>query len=412
MLSPLRRLCGRVRQELSQTFRSLRHRNFRLYNLGQLISLTGSWMESVALQWITYQMTHSAWLLGLVAVCTNGPVLFFSLWGGTVADRFDRRRTLIATQWIDLLLAAVLTVLVATNVITVWMILLLSVLTGITTAFEMPCRQAIVPDLIEKQDMVNAVGVNSIILNTTRMIGPAVGAFLLATVGDAVCFGLNTLSFVAAIVTLYLLRLPQREKVRDSQSVDERLSITAGLKESWRNKELRNLFVLMLFTSFFGFQFSALLPVFVSDVFHESAEWLGFFAGACAFGSLAASLFIAGRLKPEGLKSTIKAAAVGISVTLLGFALSRSMIGTVVVLVLIGIVYSLLFNCSNSLLQLSVSDSLRGRVMSVYTMILLGASPFGSLVIGRVADSVGAPWAMAVCAIACGFSALFYITRK
>lgn len=410
MFSSIKQLGARLRAELAQTFRSLRQPNYRTYSIGQLISLTGSWMQSVALQWIAYDMTHSAWLLGVVAVFTNVPVLLLSLLGGAAADRYDRRRILIATQWVELIVAVVLTALVATGSLQIWMILGLSSIMGIATAFEMPSRQALVPELSNQDDLVNAISLNSVILNSTRMVGPAIGAVLLASWGGAICFGINAFSFLAAIITLHMLRLTPKAPVEKKPGATT--SMLDGLRAVISTPAIRNLFILTFFTSFFGFQFTVLLPMYVRDVFHRSAESLGLLTAATGVGSLAASLFFASRAKPELLKRTIKIAAVGVAVTLLAFAASPYLPLTLVILVFTGIAFSMQFNSSNSLLQLGIDDAVRGRVMSVYSMILLGAAPFGSLLIGMLADAYGAPLAVAVCGIACSFSALFFITRK
>lgn len=412
MTEPSKGLVRYLLDELGQTFRSLRHRNYRLYSLGQLVSLTGTWMQSIALQWLTYSLTHSAWMLGLIGLFSNLPVLLFSLPAGAVADRLDRRRVLIATQWVDLTLAAVLTGLAAAGCLHVWMIFVIAFLQGTCTAFEMPCRQAIVPDLVQGTDLVNALSLNSVILNFSRMVGPALGAIVLGVYGAAACFGLDAASYLAAIVTLSVLRL-DKKPVDPSKPVSSGVvSMKEGLTAALGNSDIRNVFVLTFFTAFFGFQFSILLPVFVKDVFKEAAFSLGWLTSATAVGSLAASLFFASRGKPETLKRMLKFAAVGVSITLLALAASTSLAVALIVLVLTGIAFSLQFNGCNSLLQLSVTDALRGRVMSLYSMIVLGSAPLGSLVIGLVSDTYGAPFAVAICGLACGIGALFYITRK
>jgi MFS family permease len=402
----------RLRGELSQTFRSLSHRNFRIYSAGQLVSLIGSWMQSVALQWIAFDMTHSAVLLGLVGLFTNIPVLLLSLPAGALADRFDRRKVLIITQWIELALAATLTVLVVFGVLQVWMILALSVVAGICTAFEMPSRQSLVPELVQGQDLVNALSLNSVILNFTRMVGPALGAVLLTSFGEGVCFGLNAASFLAAIVTLGMLHLQPKTSAATTTSQSGYASMKEGVRIALGNSEIRNLFILTFFTAFFGFQFTILMPVFVKEVYHQTAQSLGLLTSATAVGSLAASLFFASRAKPETLKRILKFAAVGVSLSLLAFAASPTMLLSLPILAVTGIAFSLQFNSSNSLLQLAVDDAVRGRIMSLYSMILLGSAPFGSLLLGYVSDLYGAPLAVTISGLACGICSLFYVTRK
>jgi MFS family permease len=404
------KLIARVRDEFGKTFRSLRHPNFLMYSSGQLVSMTGTWMRTMALQWITYNLTHSALLLGFVGLCANVPILILSLVGGMVADRYDRRRILVLTQWFSMAFSAALTVLVFTDSLAVWMILLFSVGSGLVSAFEVPSRQAIVPDLVRGQDMVNAISLNSVIFNTTRVIGPALGAIALAGLGATVCFALDTLSFVAAIFTLRRIKLDA--KPRRTKEQEQAATIKAGLQIAFGVPEIRNILILTVFTSFFGFQFSALLPVFVTDVFHASASALGFLAAASAVGALGSSLFLASRGKPAQLHRNICIASIGVGVTLLLFSLSRSLMLTAFIELFIGVFISMQMNSVNSLLQMKISDDVRGRVMSIYSMILLGAVPFGSVVIGSLTDRVGAPLAVAVCGIACLCSGVFYVTRS
>lgn len=407
-------LAARLRGEFSKTFRSLRNPDFLKYSSGQLVSMTGTWMRTTALQWLTYELTHSALLLGLVGLCSNVPILLLTLFGGMVADRYDRRRILVITQWFSMTFSAILTLLVFTDVLQVWMILLFSVASGIVAAFEMPSRQAFVTDLVGKSDLVNAISLNSVIFNTTRIIGPAVGAVVLAGLGAVVCFALDTVSFIAALWTLRGLRTrkaaPQNADGKPTSGAAT--SVVAGLRFAFGDAQIRNLLILTVFTSFFGFQFTALLPVFVTDVFHSSAASLGFLAAASAVGSLGASLFLASRGTPSALARNIRIAAIGVPATLLLFALSRNIFLTAGIELFIGAFISMQMNSANSMLQLKVSDDVRGRVMSIYSMILLGAVPFGSVAIGSLTDQIGAPWAVAVCAIACFCAGSFYVTRR
>ena len=408
MLISARRLAAKLRGEFATTFSSLRHRDYLVYSIGQLVSMTGTWTQQIALAWITYSITHSAWLLGLVSLFANVPVLLLSLVGGMVADRFDRRRVIMITQYVEMALATLLTVLVFTNHLEVWMILGMSALFGVANAFEMPARQAFFPELVHGENLVNAISLNSVIFNITRMCGPALGAILLVAVGQAACFGLNALSFLAAIVTLHMLR----PEITPAPKKKSKVPMSEGLRIAFGTAPIRNIFILTFFTSFFGFQISALLPVFVSDVFHASAGSLGLLSAASALGALGGSLFLASRGKKEQLSRTAGLAAIGVALTLFAFSFSHSIWLSAAINIFIGVAVSMQLNSANSLLQLSVTDDVRGRVMSVYTMTMLGAVPFGSLAIGHLADIMGAPIAVLVCAVACGLSALFYITRK
>jgi MFS family permease len=411
MLPPLRGLPARIRHEAGQTFRSFKHRNYLIYSIGQLVSMTGTWMQTVALMWLTYDMTHSAWLLGVVGLFTNAPVLLLSLIAGKVADKFDRRKVIIITQWIELAQAAVLAGLVLTGSLSVWMILALSAMAGIANAFEAPARQALVPDLVRGDDLINAIGINSIIFNSTRMVGPAIGAILLATVGAGICFALNALSFVAAIATLKMLSL-EPKPISGTAEAKRQPSIKDGLRVAFGNDIMRNILVLTLFTSFFGFQISVLLPVFVKEVFHSTPASLGLLTAASAIGSLFASLVLASRGKQSVLHRSLRISSLAVPVMLFAFSLSHSLWLSTAIQVFVGLAISVQFNCNNSLLQLTVPNEYRGRVMSIYSMIMLGVLPFGSLAIGHVADLFGAPLAVAVCSVACALAGLFYVTRR
>jgi MFS family permease len=403
-----KKLGAKIGRELKQTFRSLRHRNFLVYSAGQLVSLSGTWMQSLALSWTTYNLTHSAWLLGLVAFCLNLPVLILSIFGGMAADKFNRRKIILATQWVQMVLSAVLALLVFTHTLQIWMLLVLSVLGGISTAFELPSRQAVIPDLVDQQDMVNAIGINSALFNTTRLIGPALAALLLARFGAAACFAVNALSYVAAIHTLRSVKIPRKQTVHNSNHS----GAWQGLVISWKTREIRQIFVLTTITGLFGFQFMTLLPVLVDKVFHASASTMGLFSAASAMGALCASLLMSHRSEASSLKGIVSAASASLAFCLMGLALSHSLALSTVIMILIGASIAVELNGANALLQLRVDDRVRGRVMGIYTMLMLGAAPFGSLLIGHLTDLFGIQAGIAVCAVACALASMFYSTRR
>ena len=409
MFAWLTELPGRLRRELGQTFRSLKNRNFCIYSSGQLVSLTGTWMQNVALSWLTYNLTQSALLLALVGLCSNLPVLALSLAGGALADRADRRKVLLVTVSLEMVLAACLSFLFFTHHLTIGVVLFIAFIQGLITAFELPSRQAFVGDLVVGQDMVNAISLNSVIFNTTRMIGPAAGALLLAGYGEGICFALNAVSFLAAIFTLSQLRLAPAQARQKGQSS----SLLEGLRHIKSDRTIKHLLLLTAFTSFFGFQFSFLIPVFVKTVFDSAPMALAVLTSSMAVGSLAGSIFLARTGKQEGLKRVIGIASIGVAITLLAFANSSNLWLSAILEFGIGMCVSIQLNGSNSLLQLTVPQHLKGRILSVYTMTLLGAVPFGSLVIGRLADIAGAPLSVTICAIACSVAALiFNVARR
>ncbi len=409
MLNKLFALFPRLREELGQAFRSLRNPNYLRYSIGQLISLIGTNMQNVAMAWLVYQMTGSALLLGTVSLASNGPVLLLSLFGGMVADRLDRRKVLIVTQWAELAFAGILTALVFTNVLQVWMILVLSVLQGIAVAFETPCRQAFVADIVEGQDMVNVVSINSSIMNMTRLVGPAVGAALLALFGAGICFLLNSASYLAAIYTLQTITTKPAARADKGKSSG---TLADALKLVLVTPAIRNVLIITVAMGFFGLQVMALLPVFASSVLHGNESTFGYLTAATAAGSLIGSLLIASRGKASDLTKAAGWFALALAVALAGFSMSANLIMSLVALVFCGFCISMQMNSSNTILQLAVNDQYRGRVMAVYTMVVFGAVPMGTLAFGWVTDLIGAPHAVLICAAVTGLAGLFYTTRK
>lgn len=394
------------REALGQTLRSFRHRDYRVYSLGQFVSMTGTAMQGMALSWIAYQMTHSAAILGLVTLCTNAPILFFSLFGGMVADGHNRRRLIIATQWIELVQALVLCLLVYFGMLEVWSLLTLCVVLGTCMAFELPARQAFVSELVDREETINAISLNSIIYNATRSIGPTVGAVLLSNSGAALCFGLNAASFVVAIVTLYSLRTVPAADAGTHKP--HGASAWEALKLAVFEPQIRSILLLTLCTSFFGLQFTVLLPVFVQEVFEASPHALGLLMAASSIGALASALVLARTNKSDALRRNISRAALVMPVGLLLFALSSNLYFSLAVELLIGVCVTVQLTSSTSALQLAVPDTLRGRVMGLYTMVVLGAMPFGSLLVGWFADYASAPLAVGLCTLPCMLSALAF----
>ena len=405
----------RLRSELSSTFRSLRNRDYRVYSIGQLISLAGTFMQNVAQSWVVYQLTSSALMLALVGVAGFAPTFLLSLVGGSVADRYDRRKVIVITQWLDLIAAAIMAVLFFTHVLQIWMILALAAFTGVVTAFEMPARQAYVPELVEGRDMVNVVSINSSIMSFTRLLGPALGAALLAGFGEGLVFALNALSYVAAIVTLHMVKPKAEEAVAGGKSAEhdgETVSIKDGLKFVLASATIKNVLIMTAFVSLFGMQFSILMPVFVSKVLHRSSGALGVLTAASALGSLLGALIIANRGQAGTLKRVLGVASIGVAIGLSAFALSGLFWLSATVAVFLGLSTSVQMNSSNALMQLSATDQVRGRIMSIYSMCFFGLVPIGSVLFGKIADAYGAPLSVGICAVMCSIGSLYYLTRK
>lgn len=397
-------------KEFGQAFRSLADPNYRTYTIGQVISLTGSHIHNVALAWLTYQVTQSASLLAIVTLSSFVPVLLFSIIGGMIADRFDRRRVLMGTQVASIALASTLAFCVFTGNLSFWVLLVFGIIQGLENAVEMPVRQSFVYDVVGENRMVNAVGINSFIFNSTRFIGPAIAALILAFAGAGVCFVLNAVSFLAAIETIRRVK-PVTKKQTEAPGA-KKAPLTAGIRVAFSGKRIRNLLLLTGCSSFFAFQYSILLPVVVDKVVHGGPSHLSILTACAAIGSVLGSLVIASRGRKESLHKFIAWASIFPGIFLFLFSISTSVPLMAVMLVLLCLSFGIQLGSSNSHLQLIVPTEIRGRVMSVYTSVLIGAVPFGSLFAGRLADWYGVSLALSVCAVATFLSSLYYITRN
>lgn len=405
------RFGAKLRSELGQAFRSLRNVHYRTYAAGQLVSLTGTWMQSVALTLIAYKLTGSAAMLGAVALASYVPVLLLGLVGGQLADRLPRRKILLVTQTVEMAIAAVATCLVFAGLMQPWTILAVAGAHGIALAFEMAARQAFTHDLVGGDDVVNAVSLNSVMWNSSRMFGPALGALVLAFTSEGFCFALNTASFLASLVTLKMVRTRAELGLAAPKkpSNKHQHAIFDGLRLAWSTACIRNILVLALVISFFGFQYSVLLPVFVEEILQTPSWSLGVLQAFIALGALAGSLALASRGKGNTMRRVVTAAAVVFAVTLFAFAWSNVLLLTLLTLMVLGLSMSVVWSGTNAFLQVIVPEEYRGRVMSIYSSISIGISPFGSLLIGAFADVYGAPLAVTVCGVFCAAAAGFYL---
>ncbi len=386
--------------------RSLRHRNYRLFFGGQLISLIGTWMQNVAQSWLVYRLTGSEALLGLVGFAGLIPIFLFAPFGGAIADRADRRRVLIATQTASLLAALTLALLTLLGTVTVWHVVVIAVALGIVNAVDIPTRQAFVPSLVGEEDLINAIALNSTMFNGARIVGPAVAGVVLAAVGEGWCFAANAASFLAVIVGLALMTVPAH--VPDRQTLSTMARIAEGFRFAWGNVPIRALLLLLGIVSLTGMPYSVLMPVFADRILHGGARSLGLLMAASGCGALAGALLLASRREIRGLGLWIALAAAGFGASLIFFSFSRTLWLSIAFLVPAGFTMIVQMASSNTLVQSMVPDKLRGRVMSVYSMMFLGMAPFGSLLAGALAQRVGAPTTVAAGGVVCmGAAALF-----
>jgi MFS family permease len=373
---------------------ALRNRNFRVFVMGQLVSLIGTWMQSVAQSWLVYRLTGSAVLLGTVGFASQIPIFLLSPLGGVVADRHERRRVLLLTQSTMMVLAMVLAVLTLLGHIHVWHILILASMLGIANGFDIPTRQAFVVELVPRADLPNAIALNSSMFNGARVVGPAVAGIIVSAVGEGWCFFGNAVSYLAVLTSLLLLRLPKRDFAERRPSPFE--DILEGFRFVAGTRPIRSLLVLLGLVSMTGMPYATLMPVMAQDVLHSGASGLGLLMGAAGTGALAGALALAWHNSLRGLGRWVGLGAVSFGTWLILFSLSRSFWLSVALLLPAGFSLLLQMSSTNTLIQSMVPDRLRGRVMSVYAMTFMGMAPLGALLAGTAADVLGTPMAIGI----------------
>ena len=380
--------------------RALRSRNYRLFFAGQGVSMVGTWMQQVAMSWLVYRLTGSAWLLGVVGFTSQAPSFFFSPVAGVLADRWDRRRLLVATQSLAMLQAAVLAAVVLTKVVQVWQIVLLSLLLGIVNAFDIPVRQSFVVEMVDdREDLGNAIALNSSMVNGARLIGPAIAGLLVSAVGEGICFVLNSASYLAVILALAAMRLaplqPSRQRRRMHHELFEGISYAVGFAP------IRNILLLVALVSLVGMPYAVLLPVFAREVFHGGAHTYGFLMTATGVGALTSTLYLATRKSVLGLGRLIPLATALFGAGVCVLALSGSLVLSLAGLGAAGFGVMAQVASSNTILQTIVEEDKRGRVMSLFVMAFIGMNPFGCLAAGALADTIGPRETILVGGVAC-----------
>lgn len=393
-----------ARPPLKQAFRALRNPNYRLFWCGQVVSMIGTWMDRIAQAWLVLRLTNSPLALGILTACQTLPVLLLALFGGVIADRMPKRRLLVMTQSVMLAQAVVLTVLTAAGYIRLIDMYLLAAVFGVATALDNPTRQAFVKELVGPEDVPNAVALNSIIFNTARLIGPALGGVVIAAIGVAGCFGLNAVSFLAVIAGLLLMRADRFFDVPSPPRGKMFTQIGEGLHYAVQTPAIALVVLLVSVIGTFGYNFTVLLPLIAQYVLHTGSIGFGALTSAMAIGSLAAAFSIA--YSGKARQRTLIIGAAGFSVLLFCLALSSIWIVTVAVLVALGWFSITLTATANSRLQLLTPPHLRGRIMSLYTMLFMGTTPIGSLVLGTLAERQGVRVATAEVALLCGLGTL------
>jgi MFS family permease len=383
--------------------RSLKHRNFQLFFSGQMISLVGTWMDNIAEAWLVYRLTGSSLLLGTVAFAGQIPIFLLGPIGGLVADRFDRRSIIVVTQVSSMILASILSFLTLTRRVTVWEVIVLASLMGVVNAFDVPARQSFLVEMVGREDLMNAIALNSSMFNSARVIGPSVAGILVASIGEGWCFFANAVSYIAVIAGLLMMRVPR--SVIENRDASPLEHILEGFRFVRNAAPIRALLLLTGAISIVALPYSVLMPIFAARVLHGNARTLGVLMGATGVGALLGALALASRTKLQGLARLVAISCASFGTSLILFSFSRHYQLSVLLLVPVGFFVMVQMAATNTLIQAMVPDRLRGRTMAVYSMMFLGMAPIGALLSGMVADRIGAPWTVAIgglCAIASG----------
>jgi len=391
---------------LQSSLRAFRHRDYRLFFAGQLTSLVGTWMQTVAQSWLVYRLTGSAALLGLVGFASQFPIFLLSPIAGAVADTYPRRKSMIIMQTLMMLLAFPLAALTLLNRIQVWQIMVLAVLLGFVNSFDIPVRQSFIAEMVGREDLINAIALNSSMMNGARIIGPAVAGILVSLVGEGWCFLLNGFSYLAVIIGLLFIRAGNTPP-HDHQGsrID---AIVEGFRFALHTKPVRSILLLLGVVSLMGMPYSVLMPIFADDILHGGPKGLGLLMGFAGIGALIGAATLAGRTGVRGLGSWVMFACAGFGSGLVLFSLSRNFWLSTILLMPTGFSMMVQMASSNTLIQSMVPDRLRGRVMAIYSMMFVGMAPFGALLAGVLANLLGAPITVAIGGFVCIAGAIVF----
>jgi MFS family permease len=392
---------------LRTIFRAMKYPNYRTFYYGQAISLIGTWVQNIAMGWLVYRLTGSALLLGTVAFAQQIPSLLITPFAGVLSDRLNRKTVLIVAQFASMVVAFLLAFLVLTDNITVPIIIILATLNGVIVSFDTPFRNAFVPDMISgREDLPNAVALNSSLYNLARFIGPPIGGILIAFFGEGWCFFINGVSFLAVIISLFAMKINLRKITRKRASVFKDLK--EGISYAFNEKPLRHLLILVGLSSFFGLPFQALLPIFAADVLNGGAELLGYLTGALGLGALSGAFYLAARTKVHTLPVSVFNTAMLFAVALSIFALSSYAVLSFIMMAITGFGMIVHFNGTNAIIQIISDEDKRGRVIALYSLTYMGITPLGSLLAGWVSEQIGVPYTVFIFSMICIISSLLF----
>jgi MFS family permease len=390
--------------------RALKHRNYKLFFSGQLISLIGTWMQSLAMGWLVYKMSNSAFMLGLVGFASQIPTLLLSPIAGVFLDRWDKHKTIVVTQTLSMVQALILSYLVLSGGIHIWQLILLNIFIGMVNGFDIPARQSFIVEMIEdRDDLGNAIALNSSMFNAARLIGPSVAGLLIAAVGEGVCFLLNGVSYIAVIISLLAMRINYVKHQHQDKHVLAGLS--EGIKYAWNFIPIRLILFIIALLSLAGMPYTVLMPVFAREILKGGAHILGFLVGAIGVGALFGALYLASRKTVRGLGKIIASAAILFGVSLIIFSFSHNLLFSLAMLFVTGLSMMVHMASCNTILQTIVDDKMRGRVMSYYTMAFMGMTPFGSLIFGALASQIGAPHTLIIGGVFCILGGVMFANK-
>lgn len=391
-------------------FRALRYRNFRLFFIGQGISVIGTWMQAIAMSWLVYRLTNSPFMLGLVGFSSQIPTFIFSPFAGLIADKTNRHRILIITQTLSMIQALILAVLTLTGTIAVWHIIVLGVCLSVINSFDIPARQSFLVEMVEKKENLgNAIALNSLMFNAARLIGPSIAGLLIAIIGEGMCFLLNAISFTAVIISLLAMRVNEHTKKPGKTRVFEELK--EGFFYTFGFPPIKFIILLLGVISLMGASYIVLMPVFAKDVLMGGPGTFGLLMAAVGIGALGATIYLASRKSIVGLGNIIPVCSSIFATGLIVFSFSRTLWLSMLLLAISGFGFMTHMAASNTILQTIADDDKRGRVMSFYTMAFMGMAPIGSLLAGALANKIGASLTLILGGSCCIVASMLFATK-
>jgi MFS family permease len=395
--------------ELKIIFRSLGYRNFRLFFSGQLVSLIGTWMQTIAMSWFVYRLTNSVFILGLVAFCSQIPSFFITPFAGVFIDRVNKHKILVITQTLAMLQALALFFLAFSGLKLVWLVIALSLFLGLVNSFDIPARQSFIIEMVErKEDLGNAIALNSLMFNLARLIGPSMAGILIGIIGEAGCFFINALSFLAVIAALLAMKIPHRKKERFTHILED---LKEGFQYAFGFLPIRFILMLLSVISLVGMSYAVLMPVFAKQILAGGPHTFGLLMAAIGLGALCGTIYLAWRKSILGLVNIIAVSTAVFGCGLILFSLSRILWLSLVILFITGFAMMAQMASSNTIIQSIIEDDKRGRVMSFYTMSFIGVAPLGSFIAGTLGAKIGAPLTVAFGGVCCFLSALFFASK-